>query len=198
MHKQGDAMAPTGQALTQGIENFDFIARGSAWLATQDAQKALGVVFRAAPSAQSFCKTAAKDLLAMMGQSKSVAYFEDQPLVLPWRTIRQNLVHGCEISHDSGMVDAILDALQLSAQAHRRPDGLNAQQRLALALARAMLQAPDLLVISGLAQHPAITTLGAFVALEARLAHITGCRRLHLASSPDEVRLFCDGYLCLN
>ncbi|CAO3435722.1 ABC transporter, ATP-binding protein [Azospirillum endophyticum] len=82
------------------------------------------------------------------GGMAKLGYVFQEPRLLPWRSVRQNLALVLPRPLRRGpAVDAMLDALELSAFADRFPTQLSLGMARRVALARAFLVEPDLLLM---------------------------------------------------
>ncbi|BAI74108.1 ABC transporter ATP-binding protein (plasmid) [Azospirillum sp. B510] len=82
------------------------------------------------------------------GGSAKLGYVFQEPRLLPWRSVRRNLALVLPRPLRRGpAVDSMLDALELSAVADRFPTQLSLGMARRVALARAFLVEPDLLLM---------------------------------------------------
>lgn len=164
------------------------------WLAELPAQPgpaAIGLVWPAAPAPEAVAAMAGAVLL-----DSRTGYLDPRPALLPWHSVAANLVLGTGLDPTAPLAGRMLAAMGLAPLAARRPAALAPFERLVLGLGRAMLHHPGLLVVAGLAGHPAAAgQLRALAGIEAELGQLTGCRRLHLVARAAEAEAFCD--LCL-
>jgi hypothetical protein len=75
----------------------------------------------------------------------------------------------------------------------RRAHSLSRFDRLVVALGRAMLLHPDLLVLRGLAANPAAAdNLRTLARIEGDFGYLSGCPRLHVVARRPDAAVFCD------
>lgn len=163
------------------------------WPAALHDHDSLALIYPEAPCAERYLQAAAAAQPAT--PQEVIGHFDPKPVILPWLSVVQNLVFGTRHAAASQTARDILALLDLSSVARRRASCLGAEAALYLALARAMLRAPGLLVLSDLARHPAVLDLRNLARIESGLGHLTGCRRLHLCSSVQDATIFCDLFL---
>jgi putative hydroxymethylpyrimidine transport system ATP-binding protein len=75
--------------------------------------------------------------------SGRIAYMAQRDLLLPWLTVRQNVVHGARLrgeTPDIARASELLAAVGLSEQADYRPDALSGGMRQRVALARTLME----------------------------------------------------------
>ena len=76
---------------------------------------------------------------------ENVAVAFQEPTLLPWRTVRENLTLVCRITPREA--DAALSEVGLAAHADRHPNALSLGQQRRLSLARAFAASPGLLLL---------------------------------------------------
>lgn len=82
------------------------------------------------------------------GEPARLGYVFQEPRLLPWRTVRQNLLLALPKSRRLGSaVDLMLEAMELSALADLFPTQLSLGMARRVALARAFVVEPDLLLM---------------------------------------------------
>lgn len=152
---------------------------------------AVGLVWPAPPSPSEIAESAAASL-----DWARVGYFDAASVMLPWRSVAENLVLGTQVAPDAELARDMLAIAGLARMAERRPQRLTPFDRLVLGLGRAMLHHPNLLVVPRLAAHPAAREdLRSLARIEDEFGHLTGCLRLHVVKRPADAAYFCDAIL---
>lgn len=82
--------------------------------------------------------------------SHSHAYMSQQDLLLPWRTVRENIILPLEleaIAHDSTKIDELMSKLEIESLSHRYPAELSGGQYKRAMLARALAPQKEILLL---------------------------------------------------
>jgi molybdate transport system ATP-binding protein len=80
-------------------------------------------------------------------QNRKIGFVFQDYALFPHLTVRQNLQFALDRKHDQSRVNELLDAVELTELADRRPFQLSGGQKQRVALARALVQRPDLLLL---------------------------------------------------
>lgn len=86
----------------------------------------------------------------VVGQQQThpkIGYIFQNPRLLPWRTVRENIDLVLPAGHDASLVDALLAAMQLTAVQHTYPEQLSLGMSRRVAIIRAFAIDPDLLLM---------------------------------------------------
>lgn len=88
------------------------------------------------------------DILVNQRQIKpKIGYIFQNPRLLPWRTVRENIELALDNPSDASAIDALLAAMQLSEQQHIYADRLSLGMSRRVSIIRAFAINPDLLLM---------------------------------------------------
>ena len=79
--------------------------------------------------------------------SAKIGYVFQNPRLLPWRTVRQNIELACQLPLDASVLDDLLDIMELSRVQHAYPQQLSLGMSRRVAILRAFAIQPDLLLM---------------------------------------------------
>lgn len=88
-----------------------------------------------------------KQKIDLPPQKRSVGFVFQDYALFPTMSVRDNLLYAAENSEQKRFVDDLIDMVELSALADRRPDSLSGGQKQRVALARALVRRPKLLLL---------------------------------------------------
>jgi NitT/TauT family transport system ATP-binding protein len=80
-------------------------------------------------------------------QSAKIGYVFQNPRLLPWRTVRENIELACPEKTDTGVLDELLDIMELSRVQQSYPQQLSLGMSRRVAILRAFAIQPDLLLM---------------------------------------------------
>lgn len=80
-------------------------------------------------------------------QRRSVGFVFQDYALFPTMSVRENLLFAAENNEQKSFVDSLIEMVELSALADRRPDTLSGGQKQRVALARALVRHPKLLLL---------------------------------------------------
>lgn len=157
------------------------------------ADGAVGVIWPGAPGPE----LAIEAIVAMVPPRPGrTGFLDPRPVLLPWRSIADNLVSETGLAADGRLTDRLLGVVGLAGRGAVQARALPAADRLALSLARAMLLYPGLLLIRDLALRVTLPgQLRELARIEAELGMLTGCHRVHLVSRLCDAEPFCDRFM---
>jgi len=82
------------------------------------------------------------------GRTPDIGYVFQQPRLLPWRTVRENIELALKAPEESGdLIDHLLDVMNLGAAADQYPERLSLGMSRRVALVRAFARQPSLLLM---------------------------------------------------
>lgn len=118
-------------------------------------------------------------------------------LLFPHLNVRDNLLYGAGKAPVSGF-DEVVETLELAALLRARPRRLSGGERQRVAIGRALLARPDLLLldepVSALDPEMKRRTLGLIDAVQDR----TRTPMIYISHAPEEMRRLCGPIICLN
>lgn len=80
-------------------------------------------------------------------QHPKIGYIFQNPRLLPWRTVRENIDLVLAQDHSPAVIDALLDTMQLTAVQHSYPEQLSLGMSRRVSIIRAFAIDPDLLIM---------------------------------------------------
>ena len=86
-------------------------------------------------------------LVGQQHTSPKIGYIFQNPRLLPWRTVRENIELVLPPNQSSEAVDALLDFMQLTKSQHEYPERLSLGMNRRVAIIRAFAVNPDLLLM---------------------------------------------------
>lgn len=88
-----------------------------------------------------------KILVGCKHTTPKIGYIFQNPRLLPWRTVRENIELGLAPQSSPDMIDSLLDFMQLSKSQHEYPERLSIGMNRRVAIIRAFAVNPDLLLM---------------------------------------------------
>jgi sulfonate transport system ATP-binding protein len=87
------------------------------------------------------------DSLEVQGPSRAVGFMFQEPRLLPWLNVRDNVAFGFRRRPDEGAIAGVLEQVQLGTSAHVLPRQLSGGMAQRVALARALAVQPGVLLL---------------------------------------------------
>lgn len=87
------------------------------------------------------------DIVAAQGQVPKIGYVFQNPRLLPWRTVRENIALVLDNNHTADLVDSLLEAMHLTDVQHVYPERLSLGMSRRVAICRAFAANPQLLLM---------------------------------------------------
>lgn len=85
--------------------------------------------------------------MGIAGQNPKIGYVFQNPRLLPWHTVRQNIELVFEHQAPSDLIDSLLDSMQLLDAQHQYPERLSLGMQRRVAIIRAFAVNPDILLM---------------------------------------------------
>jgi molybdate transport system ATP-binding protein len=85
--------------------------------------------------------------IAQNSQLRNIGFVFQDYALFPHFTVRQNLLYALDKKADNTIIDELLEAIELTQLADRKPHQLSGGQQQRVALARALVRKPDLLLL---------------------------------------------------
>lgn len=85
--------------------------------------------------------------ISQYSQLRNIGFVFQDYALFPHLTVRQNLLFALDKNTNNAIVDELLDAVELTQLADRKPHQLSGGQQQRVALARALVRKPDLLLL---------------------------------------------------
>ena len=85
--------------------------------------------------------------LSQQASRPKIGYIFQNPRLLPWRTVRENIELVLEDSISANIIDALLEVMQLTSSQHVYPERLSLGMSRRVAITRAFAVDPDLLLM---------------------------------------------------
>ena len=89
----------------------------------------------------------AKKKINIRPQQRKIGYVFQDYALFPNMTARENLEFALNDQRDKGIIDELVEIIELGDLQHRRPDTLSGGQKQRVALARALVQKPKILLL---------------------------------------------------
>ena len=86
-------------------------------------------------------------LVGQQHTSPKIGYIFQNPRLLPWRTVRENIELVLEPEQSASVIDGLLDFMQLTKSQHEYPERLSVGMNRRVAIIRAFAVNPDLLLM---------------------------------------------------
>lgn len=86
-------------------------------------------------------------LVGQQHTSPQIGYIFQNPRLLPWRTVRENIELVLESGQSTAVIDSLLDFMQLTQSQHQYPERLSVGMNRRVAIIRAFAVNPDLLLM---------------------------------------------------
>ena len=83
----------------------------------------------------------------LVPQQRKVGYVFQDYALFPNMTVRQNLEYALQRNQDKSIIEELLDFAQLSELQQRKPETLSGGQKQRVALARSLVQRPEILIL---------------------------------------------------
>ncbi|GAB4257976.1 MAG: ATP-binding cassette domain-containing protein [Methylomicrobium sp.] len=80
-------------------------------------------------------------------RAPKIGYVFQEPRLLPWQTVRENITLALPEDHDPKVVDALLETMQLTSARHVYPERLSLGMSRRVAIIRAFAVDPDILLL---------------------------------------------------
>ena len=123
---------------------------------------------------------------------RKIGYVFQDPRLFPHMSVRANLVYGCDAAPQAVLLDQNISTLGLEALLDRRPEGLSGGEARRVAIGRALLSSPRLLILDEpLAGLDGARRSGLLNCLE-QLKTLSGPQILYISHSVDEVVRLAD------